>query len=116
MELSMSLIATGVAKSFGALELFSDLNLTVPPGQKVALIGRNGSGKSTLLRVLAGLEPADAGSVHVTGRIAMLEQQTGYKSALVRDAVKPAALRAAENRLRAAEQCLADATPESLQD
>lgn len=112
----MSLIATGVAKSFGTLELFSDLNLTVPPGQKVALIGRNGSGKSTLLRILAGLEPADAGSVHVTGRIAMLEQQTGYNSALVRDAVKPAALKAAENRLRAAEQRLADATPESLQD
>lgn len=112
----MSLIATGVAKSFGTLKLFTDLNLTVPDGQKVALIGRNGSGKSTLFRILAGLEPADAGSVNITGRISLLEQLLDHRSVRVLDAVKPAALRDAESRLRAAEQRLADAAPESLQN
>lgn len=42
------------------------------PGDAVALIGRNGAGKTTLLRAIAGVYPADEGSVEVTGRVGAL--------------------------------------------
>jgi NitT/TauT family transport system ATP-binding protein len=47
--------------------VLESLDLEVQPGEVVALIGPNGCGKSTLLRVLAGLIPADAGSVSIDG-------------------------------------------------
>ena len=46
---------------------FADASFSIPCGCRTALIGPNGSGKSTLLRVLAGLLPAQAGSVQVLG-------------------------------------------------
>jgi ATP-binding cassette subfamily F protein uup len=42
-----------VSKSFGEKTLFSDINLTIAKGQKIALIAKNGTGKTTLLRVIA---------------------------------------------------------------
>jgi peptide/nickel transport system ATP-binding protein len=44
------------------------VDLVVPGGRDLALVGSSGAGKSTLLRVLLGLEPADAGTVQVLGR------------------------------------------------
>jgi ATP-binding cassette subfamily F protein uup len=55
--------ATGLAKSLGGQPLFSGLDVTLEPGTKLGLLGANGSGKSTLLRVLAGVLPADAGTI-----------------------------------------------------
>jgi ABC-2 type transport system ATP-binding protein len=52
---------------FGAVEAVSDLDLTMPAGASVALIGRNGAGKSTALRVLAGVLPPTSGSVLIAG-------------------------------------------------
>jgi ABC-type polysaccharide/polyol phosphate transport system ATPase subunit len=49
-----------------------DLNLNFDPGESVALIGPSGSGKTTLLRVIAGVLPADAGSLTVEGRVGCL--------------------------------------------
>ncbi len=50
-----------VRKSFGARRLFAGLTLGVDEGERIGLVGANGSGKSTLLRILAGIEPPDAG-------------------------------------------------------
>jgi ABC transport system ATP-binding/permease protein len=51
-----------IALTFGGDPLFADLDLVVPNGDRVALVGRNGSGKSTLMKVMAGLVEADSGS------------------------------------------------------
>lgn len=49
--------------------LLDRLNLDVPKGTKVALLGRNGAGKSTLLAMIAGLVPPDSGAIHVDGTV-----------------------------------------------
>ncbi|SDZ14001.1 ATP-binding cassette, subfamily F, uup [Jannaschia faecimaris] len=53
---------TGISLTFGGDPIFSDLDLVVQEGDRVALVGRNGSGKSTLMEVMAGLVEADSGS------------------------------------------------------
>jgi ABC-2 type transport system ATP-binding protein len=58
---------------FGAVEAVSGLDLTLPAGASVALIGRNGAGKSTTLRVLAGVLPPTSGSVLIAGVDAVLD-------------------------------------------
>jgi homopolymeric O-antigen transport system ATP-binding protein len=60
-----------------------DLDLSVSPGEAVAIIGRNGSGKSTLLKLVAGALPPTAGEISVTGRVlALLELGTGFNPEL----------------------------------
>ena len=58
----------GVTKRFGADVALDAVSLTVPDGAFVVLLGPTGAGKTTTLRVVAGLERADAGSVHIAGR------------------------------------------------
>lgn len=52
-----------VAKHFGAIEVYNDLNLEIERGQKIGLVGHNGAGKSTLLKLLAGAEAITAGNL-----------------------------------------------------
>ncbi len=52
-----------LSKSFGDRALFSDVNLEVKGGERIALLGDNGTGKSTFLRILLGEEPCDNGMV-----------------------------------------------------
>ena len=52
-----------LSKSFGALQLFSDISFSIGEGQKVGLIAKNGTGKSTLLSILSGKEGYDAGDI-----------------------------------------------------
>src|SRR5947199_3203448 len=54
-----------VALTFGGTPLLSGAELSVGPGERVALVGRNGTGKSTLLKIAAGLVEPDGGSVFV---------------------------------------------------
>ena len=57
------LTATGLSKSFGSLEVFTDVDLAVDRGSRVVVLGLNGAGKTTLLRMLAGVEPPDTGEI-----------------------------------------------------
>ncbi|HEY5184294.1 MAG TPA: ABC-F family ATP-binding cassette domain-containing protein [Actinomycetes bacterium] len=57
------LTASGLSKSYGSLEVFTDVDLAIDRGSKVVVLGLNGAGKTTLLRVLSGLEPPDTGQV-----------------------------------------------------
>jgi ATPase subunit of ABC transporter with duplicated ATPase domains len=58
------LTASELSKSYGSLEVFTDVDLAVDRGSRVVVLGLNGAGKTTLLRLLAGLEPADTGAVN----------------------------------------------------
>src|SRR5579864_3445616 len=51
----------GVAKSYGAKEVFRNVNFMIERGDRIALVGVNGAGKSTLIKLLAGIEPLSAG-------------------------------------------------------
>jgi len=55
--------AEGLSKSYGSLEVFTDVDLAVDRGARVVVLGLNGAGKTTLLRLLVGLEPPDTGEV-----------------------------------------------------
>ncbi|HZB50578.1 MAG TPA: ABC-F family ATP-binding cassette domain-containing protein, partial [Mycobacteriales bacterium] len=57
------LTADGLSKSYGSLEVFTDVSLAVDRGSRVVVLGLNGAGKTTLLRLLAGAEEADTGEV-----------------------------------------------------
>lgn len=57
------LTATGLSKSYGSLEVFTDVDCAVDRGSRVVILGLNGAGKTTLLRLLGGLEEPDTGQV-----------------------------------------------------
>ena len=57
------LTASGLSKSYGSLEVFTDVDLAIDRGSRVVILGLNGAGKTTLLRLLAGVEEADTGAV-----------------------------------------------------
>jgi len=57
------LTATGLSRSYGSLEVFTDVDLAIDRGSRVVILGLNGAGKTTLLRILAGIDPPDTGEV-----------------------------------------------------
>ena len=59
----LPLTIRGLRKSFGDYEVLRGIDLHIPAGQFVAIVGRSGCGKSTLLRLIAGLESIDAGTI-----------------------------------------------------
>jgi sulfonate transport system ATP-binding protein len=59
----LALTIRSLHKSFGDHEVLRGIDLHIPAGQFVAVVGRSGCGKSTLLRLIAGLETVDAGAV-----------------------------------------------------
>jgi ATPase subunit of ABC transporter with duplicated ATPase domains len=58
------LTAAELSKSYGSLEVFTDVDLAIDRGSRVVVLGLNGAGKTTLLRILAGVEPPDTGVVN----------------------------------------------------
>jgi ATPase subunit of ABC transporter with duplicated ATPase domains len=57
------LTASGLSKSYGSLEVFTDVDLAIDRGSRVVVLGLNGAGKTTLLRLLGGIEDPDTGIV-----------------------------------------------------
>ncbi len=76
------LSARELEKAYGPQTLFSGIDLTIRRGEKAGLLGINGTGKSTLLKVLAGLEPADHGTIERRrgARILYLSQEPALPS------------------------------------
>ena len=58
----------GVSKSFGPVQALSDVDFEVHHGEVVALVGDNGAGKSTLVKTIAGIHPADSGTISFEGK------------------------------------------------
>ncbi len=63
-----AIVLAGAAKRFGTHTALRPIDLVIPHGQAVLLVGANGAGKSTLLRLVAGLCRPSAGSVKINGR------------------------------------------------
>jgi len=57
------LVAKGLTKNYGSLEVFSGVDLAIDRGSRVVVLGFNGAGKTTLLRLLAGVETPDSGAL-----------------------------------------------------
>jgi len=57
------LVAKGLTKNYGSLEVFSGVDLAIDRGSRVVVLGLNGAGKTTLLRLLAGVETLDSGAL-----------------------------------------------------
>ena len=58
----------GLAFAYGSREIFRDVNLSIPEGQVVGIMGASGSGKSTLMKLISGQLRPDRGTVHVMGQ------------------------------------------------
>jgi ABC-type polysaccharide/polyol phosphate transport system ATPase subunit len=80
--LKSALLTRSLIKNLRPDETFTalnDVNLTVPKGSTLGVIGRNGSGKSTLLKLVAGITKPSTGTVKVDGRIsALIELGAGF--------------------------------------
>ena len=68
MSTSPSLVLNDVHKQFGKTEIIRGVNLSVQPGERVAIIGPNGAGKSTLFNLISGRFAPSSGSIHLHGQ------------------------------------------------
>jgi ABC-type polysaccharide/polyol phosphate transport system ATPase subunit len=74
-----SLVLSGGKRSKHVVRALQSLNLTIQPGESVALVGRNGSGKSTFLSLVARIYEPSSGTLDVRGRVApLLELGAGF--------------------------------------
>ncbi|MGU3413803.1 aliphatic sulfonates ABC transporter ATP-binding protein [Enterobacteriaceae bacterium C34A] len=71
------LLLNGIGKRYGTNTVLNEINLHIPAGQFVAIVGRSGGGKSTLLRLLAGLEKPNEGELLAgNGPLSASQQET----------------------------------------
>ncbi|MFP4198382.1 MAG: amino acid ABC transporter ATP-binding protein [Halanaerobium sp.] len=71
--------AKNIYKSFGDLEVLSDVSFEVQQGEAISIIGPSGSGKSTLLRSLIGLEEINSGELYIEGISVMESGKKAYE-------------------------------------
>ena len=64
------LTAADLSKSYGSLEVFTDVDVAVDRGSRIVVLGLNGAGKTTLLRLLSGMEKPDTGAGQPRARAA----------------------------------------------
>ncbi|OZG28512.1 ABC transporter [Williamsia sp. 1138] len=98
------LMASGLTKMYGSLEIFAGVDLAIDRGSRVVVLGLNGAGKTTLLRLLAGVETAERGTLEPgyglkIGYFAQ-EHETLDDQASVWDNIRHAAPDAGEQDLR----------------
>ncbi len=60
-------VLKGISKSFGAVDVIKGIDLAIKDGEFCVFVGPSGCGKSTLLRIIAGLEVATGGTLHIDG-------------------------------------------------
>lgn len=111
---AVALRALDVTFAYGDRTVLDDVDLDVPPGHRVGLVGENGVGKSTLLRLLAGQQEPDRGSIVRPDDLGFLHQETPYPlTATVEQVVADALaeVRAVEADLAAAAAALAALPP-----
>lgn len=74
--------ANQVARYFGGDTLFENIQLEIQDRSRIALVGRNGAGKSTLLKIIAGIDPTDAGTLSKVKNLTIgyLDQHSGLSS------------------------------------
>ncbi|NNG38162.1 ABC-F family ATP-binding cassette domain-containing protein [Flexivirga sp. ID2601S] len=90
----MAITCTDLTFSYADRRVLSGVDLVVPPGARVGLVGENGSGKSTLLRLLAGADLPESGRVQVPADTGYYAQDSGLDLAadvatVLRDALAP---------------------------
>ncbi|GIJ79933.1 D-xylose transport system ATP-binding protein [Micromonospora phaseoli] len=73
-----------VSKHFGGVRALHEVDLTVHPGEVVALVGDNGAGKSTLVKLVSGVERPDTGEIRVRGQHARLDSPRAAAEAGIR--------------------------------
>ena len=64
---------TNLCRSFGEVRALNDVNLSLPSGRIIGLLGPNGSGKTTLIKILNGLLPPTSGEVRIAGNVPGVE-------------------------------------------
>ena len=96
----MDLILKNVTKSYGDRLVLDRFSHTFPQGRVTAIEGRSGCGKTTLLRLIAGLEPADGGTIAGVpeGGIAMVFQEDRLPPQLTAAGCLKAVLKKSEDR------------------
>jgi macrolide transport system ATP-binding/permease protein len=100
--------ARGLSHTFSGTPLLTEVDVTVSPGSRLALVGENGRGKTTLLSLLAGRITPDSGTLERSGTLAFVEQElpsTGGETvgSLIAEAIAPALHALAELDAAAAE-------------
>ena len=114
--MSATLVVRGLAVAYGERSLFRDLDVVVGPGDVIGLVGANGAGKSTLLGVLAGLRPADAGTITISPQAAMIgylpqEPDRRPQETVRQFLARRTGVAAADHAMQAAVEGLAARTP-----
>ena len=67
------IVGRSISKAFGGAQALRDVSLDIIPGEVHGLVGANGAGKSTFIKILAGLVPADAGSLEIDGHSTVVD-------------------------------------------